>query len=134
MKMHPFLRAYLAGIALPTMVVPLVVGAFALHHGTGGTSDLGRLLVFPVGLAPNAWGLWNMLYVGIRRSRELPIGPFGTALLLVLAPSAYGLQVALDRVVWTPEIVAVGLPLGLTAYYLAWKHGVARLNDLLGVG
>jgi hypothetical protein len=132
--MHPFLRAYMAGIALPTMVIPLVVAVLAMSHSGGRGADLERVLIFPVGLAPNAWGLWNIFYVWIRRYRELPIGPFGIVLVLIVAPAAFGLQVALGHIVWTPELFAIGFPLTLVIYYLAWKHVVARLNDLLGIG
>jgi hypothetical protein len=75
-----------------------------------------------------------MFYVWTRRHRELPIGAFGIVLVLIIAPAAFGLQVALGQMVWTRELFAVGFPLALVVYYLAWKHGVARLNDLLGIG
>jgi hypothetical protein len=35
---------------------------------------------------------------------------------------------------WTAPLVAIGLPLALAVYYLAWKHAVAYFNDVLGVG
>lgn len=132
--MHPFLRAYLAGIALPTMVIPLVIVGLAMQHPSPRPFDLEEVVIFPIGLAPNAWGLWNMLYARLRRHREVPIGVFGAALVLAIAPAAFGLQLALDKVVWTAPLFAVGLPGALILYYLAWKHGVARLNDLLGIG
>lgn len=132
--MHPFLRAYIAGITFPTMVIPFVILGLAMQHPSPRPFDLEEVVVFPIGLAPNAWGLWNMLYVRLRRDREVPIGVFGAALVLVIAPAAFGLQLALDKVVWTPQLFAVGLPGALILYYLAWKHAVARLNDLLGIG
>ena len=132
--MHPFIRAYMAGIALPTMVVPLVVATLAMAHAGGRGEDLERVLIFPVGLAPNAWGLWNIFYVWIRRHREIPIGPFGIVLVVIIAPAAFALQVTLGQMVWTRDLFVIGFPLTLVIYYLAWKHGVARLNDLVGVG
>lgn len=132
--MHPYVRAYLAGIAVPTMVIPLVVIGLAIHQPDRLGFRIEEIAIFPIGLAPNAWGLWNALYVWLGRRWELPIGPFGAALVLVLAPAAFGLQLALDKVVWTASLFSVGLPLTVAAYYLAWKHLVARLNDLLGVG
>ena len=132
--MRPFLRAYLAGIALPTMVIPVVIAALAGSHTGGDGADLERVLIFPIGLAPNAWGLWNMLYVRLRRSRELSIGLFGAALVLLIAPAGYGIQTALGQMVWTRELFAIGFPGALALYYLAWKHAVSRLNDLLGIG
>ena len=132
--MRPYLRAYLAGIALPTMVVPLVIAALALSHAGGHGTNLERVLIFPVGLAPNAWGLWNMLYVRLRQSREVSIGLFGAGLVLLLVPAGYGIQTALGQMVWTRELFAIGFPGALVLYYLAWKQVVSRLNDLLGIG
>jgi hypothetical protein len=132
--MHPYLRAYLAGIALPTMVVPVVVAALSLQHPTGHSFHIEDVLIFPIGLVPNAWGLWNMVYVWLRRRHEVPIGLHGAALVLLLAPAAFGIQLALGKILWTPTLFAIGLPMTLAAYYLAWKHVVARLNDVLGIG
>lgn len=132
--MHPYLRAYLSGIALPTMVVPLVVAALSLKHPSSHPFHIEDVLIFPIGLVPNAWGLWNMLYVRLRTFREIPAGPYGAALVLLLAPMALGIQLALGKMLWTPTLVAIGLPMTLAGYYLAWKYVVARFNDVLGIG
>ena len=132
--MHPYLRAYMSGIALPTMVVPVVVAALSLQHPDGHPFHIEDVLIFPIGLVPNAWGLWNMLYVRLRKQREIPAGPYGAALVLLLAPAALGIQLALGKMLWTPTLVAIGLPMTLAGYYLAWKYIVARFNDVLGVG
>lgn len=132
--MHPYLRAYMAGIALPTMVVPLVVVALSVLRPSGHPFHVEEVLIFPIGLVPNAWGLWNMLYVRLRTTREIHPGVYGALLVLVLAPAAFGIQVALGKVLWTPDLVAIGLPMTLAGYYLAWKYIVARFNDVLGVG
>ena len=132
--MHPYLRAYMAGIALPTMVVPLAVVALSVLRPSGHPFHLEDVLIFPIGLVPNAWGLWNMLYVRLRTSREIHPGVYGAVLVLVLAPAAFGIQVALGKILWTIDVVAIGLPMALAGYYLAWKHIVARFNDVLGVG
>lgn len=132
--MRLYLRAYMAGIALPTMVVPLVIAAVAMQHPSERGFHLEDVLIFPIGLAPNAWGLWNALYLRLRRSREVPIGVFGAALVPVIAPAAFALQAALGKMLWSPELFAVGFPITLALYYLAWKHIVSRFNDLLGIG
>jgi hypothetical protein len=132
--MRPYLRAYMAGIALPTMIVPLVIAALAVQHPAERGFHLEDVVIFPIGLAPNAWGLWNMLHLWARRYRDIPLGPFGVALVLVLAPAAYALQLALGKMLWTPALVAVGMPITLVLYYLAWRHVVARFNTLLGIG
>jgi hypothetical protein len=132
--MHPYLRAYMSGIALPTMVVPLVVAALALQHPSGQGFHLEDVAIFPIGLVPNAWGLWNMLYVWLRSRREIPAGLYGAALVLLLAPAGFGIQLALGKTVWTPGLFAIGFPMALGGYYLAWKYIVARVNDVLGIG
>jgi hypothetical protein len=132
--MHPYVRAYLAGIALPTMVVPLVLIGLALYNAAPHQFHVEDVLVFPIGLVPNAWGLWNVLYVRLRRGYELPIGLHGVVLAFVLAPLAFGLQLALGKVLWTAELFAIGFPVALVVYFLAWRLVVARFNDLLGVG
>jgi len=132
--MHPYLRAYMAGIALPTMVVPIVIAGLSLQHPTGHPFHIEDVLIFPIGLVPNAWGLWNMLYVRLKTRREIPIGLYGAALVLAVAPAAFAIQLALGKFLWTPGLFAIGLPLALGGYYLAWKYVVARLNDILGIG
>jgi hypothetical protein len=132
--MHPYLRAYMAGIALPTMVMPVVVAGLRVLHPVDHGFAVEELLVFPIGLAPNAWGLWNVLYVWLTRHRHIPLGLFGAALVFVIFPGALAIQMTLGKFLWTKEIVAVGLPLTIGVYYLAWKHVVAWFNDLLGIG
>jgi hypothetical protein len=132
--MHPYLRAYMAGIALPTLIAPFVAGVIVLHHPSVDRGDLDLVAVFPIGLVPNAWGLWNMLYLRLSHRREIPIGIHGAALVAVVVPAAYGVQVMLGTVLWSSHIVWVGLPAILVLYYLAWKYIVARLNIALGIG
>ena len=132
--MHPYLRAYMAGAALPTMVVPLVIVGIAMQHRTVHGFHAGDVLIFPIGLVPIAWGLWNALHVRLRRHRDVPIGLFGALLPILLAPLGYLIQLGLDRVIWTPVLFAIGFPVTMAVYYLAWKHIVARFNDVLGLG
>jgi hypothetical protein len=132
--MHPYLRAYMSGIALPTIVVPFVLIGLSLQSSAAHEFHIEDVLVFPIGLVPNAWGLWNLLYVWLRRRREIPAGIYGAALAFVLAPLAFGLQLALGKVLWTTELFAVGFPAALVVYYLAWRFGVARVNNVLGIG
>lgn len=132
--MHPYLRAYMSGIALPTMVVPLVLVGLSLKGSTGHEFHIEDVLIFPLGLVPNAWGLWNMLYVWLRRRRDIAVGVYGASLVVLLAPAALGLQLVLGKVIWTPGLFAIGFPIAVIAYYLAWKFVVGRFNDALGIG
>ena len=131
--MRPYLRAYMAGAALPTMVMPLVIVGIAVQHPTVHGFHAEDLLIFPIGLVPIAWGLWNVLHVWVRRYRDVPGGLFGSLLVFVLAPLGFAIQLGLDRVIWTPALFAIGFPVTLAAYYLAWKHIVGRFNDVLGI-
>ena len=131
--MHPYLRAYMAGAALPTMVVPLVIVGIAVQHPTVHGFHVEDVLIFPICLVPIAWGLWNALLVWVRRYRDVSAGVFGSLLAFVLAPLAFALQLGLDRVIWTPALFAIGFPVTLAVYYLAWKHVVAWFNDVLGI-
>ena len=54
--MRPFLRAYLAGIALPTMVIPVVIVALALTQAAAKPTSNRRDR--SVGLEPRL-GSWN---------------------------------------------------------------------------
>ena len=132
--MHPYLRAYLSGIALPTMVIPFVILILSIAGPTSHDFHIEDVVIFPIGLVPNAWGLWNMLFVWVQRRREIPVGVHGALLAVVIAPLAYSVQLALGKMIWTPELFAIGFPISIVAYYLAWKLVVGRLNNLLGVG
>jgi hypothetical protein len=131
--MHPYLRAYMAGAALPTMIVPFVIAVIIVLRPSVHGIHAEDVLIFPIGLAPNAWGLWNALRVWTGRYRDVPIGVFGLLLPFVLSPLALAVQVQVGRVVWTPTLFAIGFPVTLAVYYLAWKHVVARFNAMLGV-
>ena len=67
--MHPYPRAYVAGIAVPTMIVPFVVAGLPVAPTTTRPFHIEDALI----LVPNC-GLSNVLYVCLRRMREIPIG------------------------------------------------------------
>jgi hypothetical protein len=94
-----------------------------------------RALVFPMALVPNLWGLWNMLYVAVRRHRQIPIGVFGALVPLLIAP--LGLIVLKVLAVDVPPFVLAAFPVGLAiaiaGYYLIWKYVVGFFNRLLEI-
>jgi hypothetical protein len=135
MNKHPYLRAYLAGIAVPTMLMLIVMIFFIVARFVYNVPVvIERLLVFPMAVVPNLWGVWNMLYVWLDSRHRLPLGIHGTALILLLAPVGLTLARALDIWIVTPSLIITVVPVGLIVYYLAWKHIVGFLNQLLGVG
>jgi hypothetical protein len=134
MNRHPYLRAYMAGIALPTMVLLVAIVFFAFYRATTSVPiKVERMIIFPMALVPNLWGLWNILYVKVRSRYRLPIGIYGAVLIFILTPLGYAIQRGLDIMVWTPATFVIGLPVALLVYYLAWKHVVRFFNEVVGV-
>jgi len=132
--MHPYLRAYMAGIVLPTIVMPIAIAVIPLQHVSDHLFHVEDVLIFPIGLVPNAWGLWNVFHVWLRKRFEVPTGFHGALLVFLIVPAAYGIQAAVGKFLWTPALFAIAFPMVLVGYYLAWKYIVARLNDMLGIG
>ena len=136
MNKHPFLRAYLAGIAIPTVVLLIAMTAFTtIRYVYDFPLAIEKLIVFPLTAVPNAWGLWNVLYLGLARERHIPLGLFGGALPLLLVPGGYfvtrlvGFSIPHGVFVVAP----FALPIGLVVYYLVWKYFVGFLNAELGI-
>ena len=138
MTTHRYLRAYLAGIALPTAFLLVAMTVFTLaRYVLQVPTPLERVIVFPMAVVPNLWGVWNMLYARITERRPLPGGggPFGAVLPLILGPLGYAAARAVDLDI--PPFVAhffpYGLVIAIVAYYLLWKYVVRFLNQVLEV-
>lgn len=136
MNKHPYLRAYLAGIAIPTVFLLVVMTGYTIvRYVYHLPVPIERVIVFPMAFVPNLWGLWNLLYAAFLASRRLPIGLFGALLPLVLAPIGYcaarALQFAVPHAVF--QVAPIALPVGIIIYYLVWKYFVAFLNAELGL-
>ncbi len=135
MNKHPYLRAYLAGIAFPTMGLLVAMTVFSvarlIYHVP---IPIERIIIFPMALVPNAWGVWNILYVRLQPRRPYPIGLHGAVLAFLIAPLALTVSGLLDIAFMTRlQVVVVALPVGVVIYYLLWKHIVAFFNELLGI-
>src|SRR5579872_2808237 len=88
MKTHPYLRAFLAGAFVPTLVLPLILTAFiVVRLVLAAPFPIERGLVFPMGLVPCLWALWNMLWLGSHERTHLPVGLHGALLPLLLLPA-----------------------------------------------
>jgi len=135
-KSHPYLKAYMAGITVPTIFL-LVVLTFlvALRHLGHLSGPLEPFAVFPMAMVPNAWGAWNMLRVASAAARRLPLGWYGALLVAVLPPILYAVILALssEPPALPPTALAVAWLVAIILYYLAWKYLVGFLNELLGV-
>jgi hypothetical protein len=147
MKPHPFLRAYLAGIFVPTLVLPLILAGFIVVRLVLATPfPIERFLVFPFALVPTMFGLWNMLYLASHGRLHQSIGLHGAVLPILGAPigasvaSCLGLldfgahRVIYFQYVRVPYAVLPLLVLAAMAgYYLVWKYVVGFLNRTLGI-
>ncbi len=136
MNRHAYLRAYMAGITVPTIFLLLVATGFCvLRYVCNIPIPIERVIVFPMAVVPNLWGLWNLLFIASHERTHLPIGFHGAILPLVLAPLGFILTRVLDFPI--PHVVAQALPIGgliaLIAYYLVWKYVVQSLNGILGL-
>src|SRR5215831_4355823 len=88
MNTHPYLRAFLAGAFVPTLLLPLMLTAFILLRLVFQVGfPIERGLVFPMALVPCLWALWNMLWLGSHERTHLPVGLHGALLPLLLMPA-----------------------------------------------
>ena len=137
MNKHPYLRAYLAGIAIPTVALLVLMTAYTIiRYVYAVPVPIERIIVFPMAAVPNAWGLWNVLYVAFLEKRHISLGAFGGVLPLLLAPGGYGVTRLLNFTVPGEvfQVAPFGLAIGLIVYYLLWKYFVGFLNAELGIG
>ena len=147
MKTHPYLRAFMAGTLVPTLVLPLLLTAFiVLRIGLQVSIPIERALIFPMALVPALWGLWNILWEWSHQRTRIPVGVHGAFLPLVLVPvgaifATEGglLKLGASSATWFGAVsvpyglIAVGFAAGITAYYLAWKYIVGFVNRVLGI-
>ncbi len=136
MNQHRYLRAYMAGIVVPTIVLIIAVTVFCIgRYAYKFSVPLERLMIFPMAVVPNLWGLWNMLFIASHSRTRLSIGFHGALLPFLLGPLGILLTLALDFRVpgFATHIFPVLAVVGLTAYYLIWKYVVSFLNTVLGL-
>ena len=147
MNNHPYLRAYMAGISVPT---PLLLVALTLFSIARFVYDVPipveRVIIFPMAIIPNLFGVWNMLHLASRSTTHLPLGIHGAILPFILAPLGFllgrslGFLKATDQgfiyfgVLNVPYAhVAIVFPVVLIVYYLVWKYLIGFFNQVAGV-
>lgn len=147
MNTHPYLRAFLSGAFVPTLLLPVMLTGFIVSRLIFEIPfPIERGLVFPMALVPCLWALWNMLWLASHERTHLPVGLHGALLPLLLMPSGATLAACLGilaigthGVTWFQNIYvpyAWITPLFLAAlagYYLAWKYIVGFVNRVLGI-
>jgi len=134
MNQHAYLRAYMAGIAVPTISLLAVATGFTVARYVYHIPvPIERVIVFPMAVVPNAWGLWNVLFLALRDRLQLSLGLHGALLPILLAP--LGIVVAGLLNFQIPSIAArvfpILAPVALIVYYFAWKYFVGFLNRVL---
>ena len=71
MQSHIYLRAYMAGVTVPTVLVVFMLACFVVLRFSYNVSiPIERFLVFPLAIVPGLWGLWNILFLAWRRRRH----------------------------------------------------------------
>jgi hypothetical protein len=136
MNRHPYLRAYLAGICVPTIFLLVVATAFTfLRYVYSFPVPIERVIVFPMAVVPNLWGLWNILFLASHERLHLSLGLHGALLPFLLAPlgklSTGLLNFSIPAFV--AHVFPFAAPIALILYYLVWKHLVGALNSELGI-
>jgi len=147
MNTHPYLRAYMAGITVPTMLLIVILSGFLIARDAFQIPiPIERAIIFPMALVPNIFGLWNIFYLWLRPRRHLPIGFHGAILPFILAPTGFVLATSSgflaptsSGLVWFHVVVVpyafitIGFCFALIAYYLVWKYIVGFFNMVLGI-
>jgi len=134
MNQHRYLRAYLAGIAVPTPLLLVGMTAYTvLRLVYQFPVPVERVIVFPMAVIPNAWGVWNVVFIFWRDRLQLSIGLHGALLPFLLAPLGMVVAGILNFPIpsFAVHFFPVAAPLGLILYYLAWKYLVGFLNRVL---
>lgn len=137
MRSHPYLRAYMAGITVPTLFLLVVLTILVAIRRLGGElpASIERFAVFPMAVVPNAWGAWNVLRLASATARRIPMGGYGAclALLLPFCGIAVARAVGFEPPVPSGGAVVVAWLAVIAVYFLVWRVVVSFLNELLGV-
>jgi len=147
MSAHPYARAYMAGVTVPTIFLLVVLAVFVLVRLILQIPvPLERIIVFPMAVVPNVFGLWNMLYLKLRQTRQVSLGAWGALLPFLLAPLGATVACSLGFLSFTPNgleyfgaihatygLLALNLCIVIVIYYLGWKYLVNFFNGVVGI-
>ncbi|MGB7284111.1 MAG: hypothetical protein WBE13_17740 [Candidatus Acidiferrum sp.] len=136
MNQHKYLRAYMAGVVVPTIVLVIGLTAYCIaRYVCDFTVPIERLMIFPMAVVPCLWGLWNMLFIASHSRTHLSIGIHGALLPFLLGPLGILLTLALHFQIpgFATHIFPILAPIALIVYYLVWKYLVNFLNVVLGI-
>jgi len=135
MNSHPYIKTYMAGVVLPSLFLLVVLLGFIVARFIfEAPIPIERMIIFPMAVVPNLWGLWNVLYIAVVGKRRLPLGAWGALLPALLIPGGLALQEFVGASLFTPIEGLVVFPVIAAVYYLIWKHAIGFFNSLVGVG
>jgi len=144
---HPYLRAYMAGISVPTPLLLVALTLFSFARFVYNVPiPVERVIIFPMAIIPNLFGVWNMLYLASRSHTHLPLGVHGAILPFILAPVGFFLGRYLGFLKSTGHgfiyfgvvnvhyaHVAMVFPIVLIVYYLVWEYLIGFFNRVAGI-
>jgi hypothetical protein len=147
MNHHPYLRAYMAGIAVPTPLLLVALAIFTIARFVCNIPvPVERVIIFPMAIIPNLFGVWNVLHLALRGRMRLPLGIHGAILPFILVPAGFLLARSLGFLESTGngfnyfgvvEVhyvdLALVFPAVLIVYYLVWKYLIGFLNRVAGI-
>ena len=147
MNNYPYLRAYMAGISVPTPLLLVALTLFSIARFVYNVPiPVERVIIFPMAIIPNLFGVWNVLYLVSHSRTHLPLGIHGAILPFILAPAGFLLGRSLGFLKATGygfvyfgvlEVhyvhVAVVFPVMLILYYLVWKYLIGFFNRVAGI-
>ena len=132
MPAHRFVRAYMAGVVAPTIVVCAAAIVVAFYFDQVPTS-VERAMILPMAINPVAWGLWNVLYVATHRAWRISLGSYGAFLPVLLIPAGVAVAHTLDLSFVTTKGALEVLPPTALAYFVLWKYVVGFFNRVVGL-
>ena len=147
MTNHRYLRAYMAGISVPTplLLIPLTI-FFIARFVYNFPVPVERAIIFPMAIIPNLFGVWNMVHLASRARTHLPLGIHGAILPFIIAPAGFFLGRCLGFLQTTHygftyfgaveiryAFLAFVFPIALIVYYLVWKYLIGFFNQVVGI-
>ncbi len=124
MNSHPYLRAYMAGIAVPTPLLLVALTLFSIARFVYNVPiPVERVIIFPMAIVPNLFGVWNVLRVA--SGSRLPLGIHGAILHQGFS--------YFDLVQVHYMHVLLVFPAVLIVYYLVWKYLIGFFNRVAGI-
>ena len=147
MNNHPYLRAYMAGISVPTPLLLVALTLFFIGRFIYNIPvPVERVIIFPMAIIPNLFGVWNVLHLVSRAYTRLPLGIHGAILPFIIAPAGFLLGRSLGFLHTTHygftyfgmvqihyAFVAIVFPGALIVYYLVWKYLIGFFNRVAGI-